>query len=280
MGTAFPTVCAAVRLRTGACIRACRVSPLGVRGDSRPSRRSTARKVPPADNTNRALGLRRQLLWLFAHTTRDGAWWDDRITVYAPLNRGGDGRTPFLAPLSASILETRTFSVGPRARATLSLELREAVARDVDYAWLLLSMYGSDHFNALWVDMRRRRVAVFEPHGADLQDPSQPRSIRGYYVSSTHAAAMTTLVRGSLRDAGLAGWAVDVPRDIQPGVWGQSWLSAPTCVAWAVWCLVGATRCGSASAFVASVTAAHEDGTLDAMFGDALENMVSASGAG
>ena len=221
------------------------------------------------------------LRFLFGYASVDGAWWDRRVCVYAPLNVAGDVYTPYTVPLSFAIHSQRV-SIGRRAYNTLSEELREARTRDAAYMWLLISLYGSDHANSMWVDLRGRCVAVFEPHGGDLHDVAQPMSIRGYYDSTAYAAELKRLVLTALDSAALRGaeWSVLAPSDMQPPVWGQSWVNTPTCVAWAVWCLAGATRFGDAKAFVDSVTVAHAEGTLDQMFGAALADMISAAGAG
>lgn len=111
--------------------------------------------------------------------------------------------------------------VFPRhARGVMAAAVARAQAEGRAAVWLPLKLTAADdvHSNAVVVDVRGRTVTLFEPHGADAQDPRQEAcGFRNFYASAQYFAAFRELVAHDL-----PGWRVVLPPEYQPPVFGQS----------------------------------------------------------
>lgn len=145
--------------------------------------------------------------------------------------------------LNLSILtQSRKISVAQkRFKQTLSNILQQYSDKKV--VWINIYLRGDiDHYQALWIDQVRKHVYVFESHGSDLQNASQPTDLYDYYDSENWHETVLGLLKNVFRAED--SWKISMPRDYLPAMFGQSVTRDPGCFFWPLWFFFNATRFG------------------------------------
>jgi hypothetical protein len=145
--------------------------------------------------------------------------------VHAVLNvdtpPGARGQKPMIQlPINAS--GTVEFGTFRRFQSVLLTSIEHALKKKKkNVVWIPLTLVPIDlgigtHSNAIHINLEKRTILLFEPHGSDVT-PVEHGSWHNFYRDVPYYTMFKNIVRRVL-----PGYALIVPSDYQPAVFGQS----------------------------------------------------------